>query len=435
MTTIQNPALLTQLKPMVGNPTPAAGSGTPTDAQMAQMLGNLMYLFSTLQSTLAEAGEGNNQGENTVGTAMNASCQAEIAEQTGELNQWIKEQSSSSFWSKFAEAFEVIGAAIGSGIACALGQPEVAAVIIAFTILSMSGGMNWVTTQLGNAIGDALVAAGVPQSEADTIGKAVADAVVIIVTIVVTALSAGATAPELADEVGDEAVEAGAQAGAAAENAAPAAEDSQSLLSKVWNFIKDTNPFAKLSKAANLTILAGAQSFLFSGAGSDLMAACLVKMKNSQTQEILEQTIGMALNILAAAASAGAGMGASEAEASSFGQAIQKILGTGGSDLSSLASTSNIFKVMTGAQMGTGVLQASGNIGSGVVSSEEAALTKKQGQTDAMVTFYQALENFNTRETGSYNKALAAQMQALTTAMSSLGNSWSATQQAVARAL
>ncbi len=412
----------------------AQPTSIPSDYEMQESIGQLMALLTDLQGLIAKLGTQNNQANATVGQALVTEMQAQVKKASDQLQNKLKDQSQQDFWSTFTKVVEGIVGAIVTGIALLCGQPELAIITLAFTVLALSGGMDKMTKGLSDVLSKALVDIGVPKEEADAIAKVLADVIIIVASIVVTVATCGAggaiagqVLAETAAEEGTEMAEiAGSQAGEAAAEAAPeAVEASDSFAQKVGNFfenvankIKTNNPFNKIPKNWNLGIVAGAQAAGSTNFGQDFMASVLVHMKDKNTKQILETTLGILISLLTALAGAGAGI--SVASGPSF------------------YSFSNITKpmvVLTGLQVAAGTAQVSGEVGLGVTYGELASNIDGQGETQSLLTMLQALVRMNSGQADADTKALGSKMKAWGSEIAALSHNLNAAEAAVAREL
>ncbi len=419
------------LKTLPEESTPTAEPASiPSDYQMQQSIGQLMALLTDLQGLIAKFGTQNNQANATVGQALVTEMQAQVKKASDQLQTILKDQKQQDFWSTFTKVVEGIVGTIVTGIALLCGQPELAIITLAFTILALSGGMDKMTKGLSDVLSKALVDIGVPKEEADAIAKVLADVIIIVASIVVTVATCGAGAAIAGQVAAEAAVEEGTEmaeiAGSQVAEAAPeAVEASDSFAQKVGNFfenvankIKTNNPFNKIPKNWNLGIVAGAQAAGSTNFGQDFMASVLVHMKDKNTKQILETTLGIIISLLTALAGAGAGI--SVASGPSF------------------YSFSNITKPMvglTGLQIAAGTAQVSGEVGLGVTYGELASKIGTQGQTQALLTMLQALVRMNSGQADADTKALGSKMKAWGSEIAALSHNLNAAEAAVAREL
>lgn len=409
----------------------------PTNAQMQQQIGQLMALLSQLQGEIAKYGEQNAEANAGIGQSLMVEMQAQVQKANEDLQNILKNQQSQDFWSTFTKVAEVVVGAVIATIAILCGQPELAAIVVVFTILAISGAMDKITDGLSDLISKALVNAGVPKQEADTIAKVLADVIIIAASIAVTVLTcgagAGATAEAVADvasttaeEAGEEAVEMADFAVDGEASASQAAESTESFtqklsnfLSKVGNWIKENNIFNKLPKNINLGIVAGAQAMGSTNFGHDFMAAVLLNMKDKKTKEELETIFGTIINLLGALT--GAAAGASVA--------------LNGTATSAFSNSSSWLKALMALQVAGNGAQFTGQVGSGVTYAELAEMTADQGRTQAILSEIQSLVSLNSQQSSSDTKSLNAKMKTWATELASLSHTLNLAGSAIAHEL
>jgi len=441
--------LLEQTNPDVGKssngtiasaPSQTSANEGPSDAQMQAAIGQLMALLTTLECMIAKFSNQNAQSNSSIGQAMMQEMQAQVQQATEEMQKAAKDENRQKFWSIFTKTAEaVVGVAL-IGVALLCGQPELAAVILVFTVLAATGGMSKMTEGLGNALSAALVKMGVPKDTADVIGKVLADVIVIAASILITAATCGAGAGTVAQETTDiaastteELVEEGTEnciemtdfAAEGADSVSQATQSAESFtqklssfFSKVGNYIKNNNPFNKVPRNLNLGIVAGSQALCTSNFGNDLMTAAFVHMKDGKTKEALETTLGTIINLLAALAGAGAGAAV-----------------TSGPAVYQLGNTALAMKAFIGLGLAGGTAQFSGYMGSGVTDCELASNINDQGKTQASIQMLQGLTKLNNQQASSDSKALSAKMNTWATELSSLSYNLNLAGSAVAREL
>ena len=136
-------------------------NGAPTNAEMQKMMGELMGMLTELEGKIAEYGNKNANMNSAVGKDLIKEMQAEVKKANDELKKIIEEEKQSSFWSIFTKVVEGVVGVLLTGIALLCGQPELAAIALVFTVLSLSGGMNKITQGLSDVISQALIQMGV----------------------------------------------------------------------------------------------------------------------------------------------------------------------------------------------------------------------------------------------------------------------------------
>lgn len=392
--------------------TKASGNGIPSNAQMQQAIGQLMALLTQLEGEIAKYEEKNNQANSSIGTALIQETQAQLQNAQNQLQKVTNEENQSNFWSTFEKVVEGIVGAIVAAIAVLCGQPELAVIVIVFTTLALSGGMDKITKGLADAISKALVQAGVPKDKADEIAKVLADVIVIVASIVVTALTCGAGAGAAVEEDTEMTVEDSVEmtemnsegsVSQTVQSTESLTQKLQNFFGKAGNWLKEHNPFNKLPRNVNLSIVAGTQAFASTNFGTDFMTLVLTNMKDKKTKEELEIILGTVINLLAALAGAGAGASVCTGSARYL--------------LKNIASP---LKALMGLQIVGGSMDFSGQIGSGVTSSELAVTVDEQGKTQALISLLQSLVNMNGQQSSSDTKALDSKMKTWAADLTSL---------------
>ncbi|GEM_PF-5497749 len=400
----------------------------PSNAQMEAAYSAMIGLLAQLQGDIAKYSNQIANFNAEVGKALMNEMQSQFNQTMKQLDKIGQEQSNSSWWSTFTKWIEGIVAAIGVATASLCGQPELALIILGFTTLSLSGGMDKLTQGIADLISKALVADGMPKDLADKIAKVIADVIVVATTIVATALTCGASAAGTVEAAVDEAAAGGAQA----------AEEVESSSQKLLNFLVDNNPFAKLSKTVNLTLLTGSMAVGSTSFGQDIMAAACANLPEGTEKEALMTAMGVVVGILTALVGVGTSIAlAAGPESESVLNTIVKNITTKIKDLLNVQefTLSTALRTLMGAQVLGAMLQFSGQTASGVIYGQLAQTIRDQGEMQALLSELQALLKMNSSQSSTNSKALASEMRTWGSEIAGLSLRLNDVQRAVAQEL
>ncbi len=402
-------------------------NGFPTNAQMQKELGKLMLVLATLQNKIAESGNTNAQLNAKIGAALINEMQAMVKKADDQVKKVIEEEKQSSFWSIFEKVAEGVAGVAISAIAVLCGQPELAIIVMTFTVLAVSGGMDKITESLSELYSQSLMSTfGISKEEADAIAKPLADVTIVLASIIVTAttcgVTAGAAAETTANTIANTAEETAdttlVTVGESALQEESTMQRITSFFGKVGNYIKENNPFNKLYKSVNLGIVAGSTAFSTTNLGSDFMTAVLLNMKDKDTKEALQEALGIVLNLMSALV--GGAAGASVA----LGPAAYQF-----------NNTSNLLKAFMGLGVFGGIMQGTGQAGSAASYAQLALTTEEQGQIQAFLGELQSLNNMNNQQSNSDAKALIAKLKAWAASLTSLSERLPKMEEAVSRVM
>jgi hypothetical protein len=410
-------------------PLKTVSNHAPSNAQMQESIGQLMELLAQLEGEIAKYASKKAQANASLGQSLMSEMGAQVKRANEELQNVLQDQNHSDFWSKFIKVAEIVAAVVFCAVALLLGQPELFAIILVFTVLSQSGAMDKITQGLADVISQILVAAGVPKATADTVAKVLADVIIIAASIIITVATCGAGAGAVVDELAEDGIEmtdmtlnSTDETVTTAEDIAPKVESYgqklQNTLSKAGNAIKENNPFNKVSKTTNLGIVAGTQAAGSANFSADLTSAILLRMPEGKAKDLAKEILQTILSLLTLIAGAGAGASACAGPA-----AYQ------------LKNVAAAVKVFTGLQIAASVGQATGETGQGVTYTNLAVNTNDQGITQALLSILQGLINMNTKQSNADTKALSAKMKTWATEISTLGTNLNLAGAAVAREL
>lgn len=413
----------------------------PSNAQMEDAYSALIGLLANLQGDIAKYSNKIANGNAEVGDALMHEMQAQFQQTTNQLNKIAKEQADASFWSKFAKWMEGIVAAIGVAVSTLCGQPELALVILAFTTLSLSGGMEKITQGIADLISKDLVADGVSKEKADKIAKVIADIIVVVTTIVATVATCGAGASSAVQTAADESIEGGielADLSADETVSVSATEEVESSSDKLLNFLKDNNPFAKLSRTTNFALLTGSTAIGSTNFVHDSLVAACSNLKDSDAKEKTTLALEIILGLLVSLGGAGAGLALAagpEAE-SALNNALKSIATKVKAFLQVQEfSLATALRTLMAIQIAGAVVQASGQVATSVVNVQLAKTLKEQGDTQAFLSELQSLSRMNSEQSSTNAKALASDMKTWGSEIASLGAKLNDLQGAVAREL
>ena len=169
----------------------------------------------------------------------------------------------------------------------------------------------------------------------------------------------------------------------------------------------------------NLGIVAGSTAFGTTNLGSDFMTAVLLNMKNDEkTKEALQEALGIVLNLMAALVGGAAGA------AVTVGPAAYQF-----------NNTSGLLKAFMGLGVIGGVMQGTGQLGSGATYAQLALTTQEQGEIQAFLGELQSLTNMNNQQSNSDAKALTAKLKAWAASLTSLSEKLPKMEEAVTRVM
>ncbi|MBS0605014.1 MAG: hypothetical protein JSS60_08300 [Verrucomicrobia bacterium] len=399
-------------KGMAENEKFSNNSQIPGNASMQQAIGQLMGLLAELEGEIAKWGNEKSQINSQVGTAMLNEMTAQVNEAQSELQKVIDSQSSSDFWSVFTKVAEVVLAVVLSTVAILCGQPELAVIIIAMTVLAVSGLMDKAT----EGISDLLQKAGMSPEAANLLSAAI----IIVATIVITIATCGATASAAADAVTDETVEVAEEStemttfsdsseGSSTSESTSSESAQQSQNVSKWQRLVNAakwlreNTFGRLPKIVNLGIVAGSMAVGSTNFGQYLAAEVLSKIKDGKEKEALTILIETIVTLLAALA--GAGAGATAASTSSLYQ---------------LTNISTVLKGLMATEFAVGLAQGGAQIKQGSVQTDLSNETEVLGEIQAFITELQALTNMNNSQMTADTKTLSGQLKAHSEEMATL---------------
>jgi hypothetical protein len=388
----------------------------PSDGQLQRAYGALIELLAKLQGTLAKYSHQNAQSNGAVGTALMDEMTAVCKNQLEELKKISEQEANSSWWSSFSKWMQGILGGLSFIASLIGGQPQLAAIVLTLTILSLSGGTQKITESIANLISKDLTARypNMSKEDADKIAKIIADIIVVVVVIVVTAVSAGAGS---ASALENNASEAAAQAGQGVD---------ASFLTKLLDFVKEYNPFGKLPVRVNNSLIGASQALASTNFSTDMMAAACMHMKDDKDKEILQTTLGIVLSLLIAIAGAGASAASSlepqvESAFNSFLKGIKEF------------KLSAALKALMGAELLSGTLESSGQAALGATNIQLGQTLNEKGQTQALLTMLQALLSMNAEQLTNIAKDTSAEQRALAASIAALSNTLNKMQEEAAR--
>lgn len=410
-------------------------SGTPSNEDMKKAYAMLMELLGQLQVILAKYKNEMAQGNANAGTALMKEMEAAFTNTMNKIKEAEQKEANASFWTKLAQWFGYIIAAITFVVAVATGQFALAAITVTFTVLAASGAMEKITKGIADLISQSLVKDwGMSKEDADKIAKVIADIIVIAATIIITAATCGAGS---ASTIAKTAVQGGAEltgatastiAAQTAETVAQSVTDQiKTLLSKIFDVLKEC---PRLS----YSIAAGTQALSSTSFVSDMLVAATRHMKDGKEKEQLQIILGIILNLLAAigggVASAAVCMGS---QTSTFlNNALKKFM-----DMlkNYEVQLSTALKALAATQLVAGSTQAGFSIQSGAIQIDLANTIKEKGEAQALLTLLQQLIKMNSDLTESASKSAASEQKARGKAILELDANLTKGQEAAAQQL
>jgi hypothetical protein len=400
--------------------TPSDSNGTPTNAQMQEMMGILMETLTQLEGDIAKYGNKNALANSSVGQSLSTVMQAQVKHSIKELHKHYKETIKEGQDAKNAKDASIALGVILAVVAVLCCQPELAVVAIAFTTLSATGEMTKMTNGLSDGIKKGLTKVfGTDPKTAGPLSKVIADVVIIAAAMIITAATCGAGAAMLADTA-TEIVATSATEEAGIEMTDLAATDTTETTTETTDAAKTSkNPFSNLPKWANVAMVAGSSATAATNFGSNLVAAILVNSKESAAKKREAELIyGTLIDLVAALP----GIFAGAAVAS-------------GPGLYQLNNVGSLVKISTTLAAATGLAQAGEETKSGMVYSQLATLTKEQGQTQSLITELNGLNNMNSAQLTADTKALGSKMKTWSTEIATLGQTMNLTGASLAQVL
>lgn len=339
---------------------------------IAEAAAEMMVLLGKLQITIGKADEYVSQMNLQNGDAMIKQMQAAVQHAKDELDKIAKEEHRSHFWSIFSKIAEGVLAAVITGIAILAGQPEIAVLTIVLTTASISGGLD----KAAEGVSKLFELMGVPEN----IAKVLGDLVVIAATIVLTVATAGVASGAAATEVEGAVTTTATVATGAAEGTEVAVDAGEGVgkgvFSRAKDFCKTHNPLSKLSKPAQLGVLAGSQVLGSSQFASDFINA--LPIQNEKLKEKL-MIIAEVIQVLASLIGGGAAYSALAA-----GTAVRTAL-----------TLPRVMRAMEAGTAGMTVAQGIGEGGQADVEFRLASAEEGLGWSQAMVKFFEDLSRIS----------------------------------------
>lgn len=361
---------------------PTSKSG-PSNAEMQQAIGRLMGLLSELQGKLTQYGYSQAESNVAIGGALSQALAAQVKLSNQDLQTVLKDQNAEHGLGIFLKVLESIVGAVGSAFALLGGQPQLAAVLIIFTILGVSGGMNKLTESLGDAIGSSLAkSSGLSKEDAQAIGKVLADIFVITATIVITAVTCGAGAGEVAEE--------GEEDGAQGAN------------------------------GAKYTAIAGTQAFGATNYGTDLMTMIIKTAGLKSEKSKIALNIMGALMTLVVTLSGGIMIG-------SVLQAPNQLNNV------NLNKITTLLKTLLGVQIAGTLLESGVGLGTGIT---DLCIAKAiNDQNSGSMVLFQGLIKMNDQELSTIYRALTATIQSSNSGLANLSRNVTSAESELSRLL
>lgn len=389
-------------------PPPPAGANGPTEADMSRAVAQLAAALSELQVLLGKYGAEKQNLNNSDMQAMIDQAQAAVKKAEDDLQKLQEQQSHHSFWDIFLKVITAVVGAIFTAVALLTGQVELAIVIVALTVASETGAFGAAT----KAVSDLLQALGVPAKDANII----ASVLVIVATIVLTVATCGAAAPEAAADVGEEVADTTAQeveqtvqetvTETTSEESNSVLNTVKNALNKVGNFVKEYNPFSKLSTTTNMAIMTGSQAVMGSNFATYLVEA--LPGLSSKEKEKLEKILNIIQDIICTIASVGSGMA----------------VGSASSAAEQTYASTTALRALNIAGYGAQVAGAGGNFALAHVDFEMAQLQASLGTDYASSNLFQNLmkmvETMMQKGTQNTTSALKSHTEELNALLSDL---------------
>lgn len=395
--------------------TPSISPSGPTNAQMQQMIGDLMGILGTLEEVLAQWGNTKEQASAQVGQAMMQETQARVKDASDQLQKVASSQGQSDGWATFLKVMEaVVGAAIAV-ISVLCGQPELAAIVLVMTVLTVSGA----TDKLTQAISTQLQKDGLPANVANIISSVIVIASTVIVTVASCGAASAAAAQQVATTAAETAETAASEVGEeAASEVADEGASSASRLSRLGNYIKQGGPLKSLPKPVNMGIFAGSQAMLSSNFAQYLATECFSNMPEGKAKDALKALMEVIVNLLAALAGGAAAAGVSAASVTS-----------------EFSRSSSLLSLLLKGKTLAYALQAGGQLGESATQFKLASDMNALGETQATITFLQSLIHMNSSQQQADGKAIANLLNGLAQEIASLTADINKTPAAVAQVL
>lgn len=251
---------------------------------------NMLLALSALQIKIADMGSRKAAMDGQISQDQVTAAQDNLNKVEAEIRKMQKEKAAHSWLGKLTKGLEIAAGALATLGALAVGQPEIAVLILAITISSATGGTEWATKQV------AILIQQMDPHMTQATARLIASVIVTVVIIMVTCIAAPAGAAGAAAD-GAEAAEAGADAGQSIVTR---------VLAKMDQIINKVNVFAKLSPRVNAMIMMGMQAVNDTHLVNNSIDASNMSAKDKNEWK---EDMGYAMMALTLVTSLGAGTG------------------------------------------------------------------------------------------------------------------------------
>lgn len=372
-----------------------SNGGSAYENAMAQ----LTLAMQMLQVLMAKAGQSKLNSDQEISNHEIALSQQNLQDVQAKLAKMQEEKESqekTQSWLKWVELAVTIVVAVA---ACIAGQPELAILAVAMYAASQAGAFKWMADGIASGLKEIPFFKNNPEI-ADIVATVVVLVIVIALTLALCPSAAGTAVGE-ATEVGEETaensvemVDMGEQA--TEETASTSSEQSenatQSLKSKIGDFLSKANPFNK-SMAANMTVM------------NSLTALSQMNLNeivedwpglSAEKKKEVEMIMGIVIAVLSLIAALGTAFGGASslenlgngtAKSMFEGTAMLKVLQQANSAelMDGLETTRKILTVFASLlQVGEGSLQIEQGITAKDLANDTAAMTRINAATEMM---------------------------------------------------
>jgi len=388
----------------------------PNDGAMALEMSKLGELLSSLENVIAQFTKNNEENHNDV--ANNYVKLAQEAHQKAvkaynKYEQELSSQAHESFWQKLVGAIIAVVCCVAAVLT---GQIEMVVLIVAFTVLQMTGGMKDIKDGLSKLLQEA--------GCSPEVANLLADGIIIAATILIShgagggiasmSDSAGLTLTKTAEETTSTVTEEVTEE----TTTAATEEGSESVLSQAKGIVnkllgKFKNLASRLSRRTAFNLAAGSQAFITSGAGFDSAVGICSAMHDKKEKEKLEMTLMVILDLMASLA-AGAGITRLGTEGRNMGETIASLANKG----KVMSAASYTMKIGTAGDAAVSAAQ-------GFTDASLADTVKELGKSKAIIDIVQALEQGADQEFSTIMRGETTTLNNLNKEIGSMGHDWS----------
>ena len=354
----------------------------PSNTKFVNALADMMYALQMLQVAIAKFSDTKAKNDYIISESEVKLTQRQLKNLEHKLSEIAKKEKSkksASFWTEIAEVFVT---AVVDLVAVVTVQPEIAILATGMLIASTTGGLSKLTKLVAKGFTKLFEDMGMNPKEAEAVAGILA-----AVTITLVVMAAGFGLGSMGDAL-DSAID-------------DVSTDVEEETTVKDSILKRINIFNKLSKRANMAILAGAQALPQTGFAAnvvELLIATHVVSKNDK--QIADMIATILLEIVTLVASFGAG----SAMISKMGSTAREVsgatrLGRIFNKLKEFSQGSKFFKAALAAQQIGIAGETTGTVVAGVYQIKQAMLEKEFAAINAFLIELNTAIQMNSDET------------------------------------